>query len=62
MMMAEYEAALIRERTLAGLAAAHARGRKPKMTPALRGQFAPGDTDPRSGPRRMLQNSNLGVI
>jgi len=38
-LMAEYEAALIRERTLAGLAAARARGRrggrKPKMTPAL---------------------------
>lgn len=38
-LMAEYEAALIKERTLAGLAAARARGRtggrKPKMTPAL---------------------------
>jgi len=38
-LMAEYEAALIRERTSAGLAAARARGRhggrKPKMTPAL---------------------------
>ncbi|MGH3846406.1 MAG: recombinase family protein [Pseudonocardiaceae bacterium] len=38
-LMAEYEAALIRERTAAGLAAARARGRhggrKPKMTPAL---------------------------
>jgi DNA invertase Pin-like site-specific DNA recombinase len=38
-LMAEYEAALIRERTTAGLAAARARGRhggrKPKMTPAL---------------------------
>ena len=38
-LMAEYEAALIRERTQAGLAAARARGRrggrKPKMTPAL---------------------------
>lgn len=36
-LMAEYEAALIRERTLAGLLAARARGRsggrKPKMTP-----------------------------
>ena len=34
-LMAEYEAALIKERTLAGLAAARARagGRKPKMTP-----------------------------
>ena len=40
-LMAEYEAALIRERTHAGLAAAHARGRRrgrtPKMTPALIG-------------------------
>jgi DNA invertase Pin-like site-specific DNA recombinase len=38
-LMAEYEAALIRERTAAGLVAARARGRrggrKPKMTPAL---------------------------
>jgi DNA invertase Pin-like site-specific DNA recombinase len=38
-LMAEYEAALIKEGTLAGLAAARARGRtggrKPKMTPAL---------------------------
>ena len=38
-LMAEYEAALIRERTSAGLAAARARGRhggrKPKMTPVL---------------------------
>jgi DNA invertase Pin-like site-specific DNA recombinase len=38
-LMAEYEAALIKERTQAGLAAARARGRtggrKPKMTPAL---------------------------
>ncbi len=38
-LMAEYEAALIRERTQAGLAAARSRGRhggrKPKMTPAL---------------------------
>ena len=38
-LMAEYEAALIRERTHAGLAAARARGRKggrtPKMTPTL---------------------------
>jgi DNA invertase Pin-like site-specific DNA recombinase len=38
-LMAEYEAALVRERTLAGLAAARARGRqggrKPKMTPEL---------------------------
>jgi len=38
-LMAEYEAALIRERTQAGLAAARARGRtggrKPKMTSAL---------------------------
>jgi DNA invertase Pin-like site-specific DNA recombinase len=38
-LMAEYEAALIKERTLAGLAAARSRGRhggrKPKMTPAL---------------------------
>jgi DNA invertase Pin-like site-specific DNA recombinase len=38
-LMAEYEAALIRERTQAGLAAARARGRRggrtPKMTPAL---------------------------
>lgn len=38
-LMAEYEAALITERTHAGLAAARARGRrggrKPKMTPAL---------------------------
>jgi DNA invertase Pin-like site-specific DNA recombinase len=36
--MAEYEAALIKERTLAGLAAARARGRKPKMTPELTGK------------------------
>ena len=38
-LMSEYEAALIRERTLAGLASARARGRrggrKPKMTPEL---------------------------
>lgn len=38
-LMAEYEAALIRERTQAGLAAARTRGRtggrKPKMTPEL---------------------------
>jgi len=38
-LMAEYEAALIKERTQAGLAAARGRGRtggrKPKMTPAL---------------------------
>ncbi|MFI9413992.1 recombinase family protein [Nocardia gamkensis] len=38
-LMAEYEAALVHERTQAGLAAARARGRrggrKPKMTPAL---------------------------
>jgi len=38
-LMAEYEAALTTERTLAGLTAARARGRtggrKPKMTPAL---------------------------
>jgi DNA invertase Pin-like site-specific DNA recombinase len=38
-LMAEYEAALIKERTQAGLAAARARGRtggrKPKMTPKL---------------------------
>jgi DNA invertase Pin-like site-specific DNA recombinase len=38
-LMAEYEAALIRERTQAGLAAARSRGltggRKPKMTPEL---------------------------
>ena len=37
--MAEYEAALIKERTLASLAAARARGRtggrKPKMNPTL---------------------------
>jgi DNA invertase Pin-like site-specific DNA recombinase len=41
-LMAEYEAALIRERTQAGLAAARARGRrggrKPNMTPALIGK------------------------
>ena len=41
-LMAEYEAALIRERSHAGLAAARARGRrggrKPKMTPALIGK------------------------
>ncbi|WP_193045347.1 recombinase family protein [Mycolicibacterium baixiangningiae] len=41
-VMAEYEAALIRERTQAGLAAARARGRRggrtPKMTPALIGK------------------------
>src|SRR5664280_2532985 len=38
-LMAEYEAALIKERTQAGLAAARVRGRtggrKPKMTPTL---------------------------
>jgi DNA invertase Pin-like site-specific DNA recombinase len=38
-LMSEYEAALVQERTLAGLAAARARGRhggrKPKMTPDL---------------------------
>ncbi len=41
-LMAEYEAALIKERTQAGLAAARARGRtggrKPKMTPELIGK------------------------
>jgi DNA invertase Pin-like site-specific DNA recombinase len=41
-LMAEYEADLIRERTMAGLAAARARGRsggcKPKMTPELIGK------------------------
>ncbi|BDB42154.1 MULTISPECIES: recombinase family protein [Mycobacterium] len=41
-LMAEYEAALIQERTHAGLAAARARGRRggrtPKMTPALIGK------------------------
>ena len=41
-LMAEYEAALIRERTQAGLAVARARGRKggrkPKMTPELIGK------------------------
>jgi hypothetical protein len=39
-LMAEYEAALIQERTMAGLAAARARtgGRKPKMTPELTGK------------------------
>lgn len=41
-LMAEYEAALIRERTAAGRAAARARGRKggrkPKMTPELIGK------------------------
>jgi len=41
-LMAEYEAALIQERTRAGLAAARARGRtggrKPKMTPELTGK------------------------
>ncbi len=41
-LMAEYETALIRERTQAGLAAARARGRRggrtPKMTPALIGK------------------------
>lgn len=40
--MADYEAALIRERTQAGLIAARSRGRtggrKPKMTPALIGE------------------------
>jgi DNA invertase Pin-like site-specific DNA recombinase len=40
-LMSEYEAALVQERTLAGLAAARARGRhggrKPKMTPDLIG-------------------------
>jgi len=34
-LMAEYEAALITERTQAGLLAARARGRKPTMTPSL---------------------------
>ena len=41
-LMAEYEAALIKERTMAGLAAARARGRiggrKPNMTPELTGK------------------------
>jgi DNA invertase Pin-like site-specific DNA recombinase len=40
-LMAEYEAALIRERTQAGLQAVRARaqgGRKPKMTPELIGK------------------------
>lgn len=41
-LMAEYEMALIQERTMAGLAAARARGRtggrKPKMTPGLTGK------------------------
>ena len=41
-LMAEYEAALIAERTMAGLAAARARGRaggrKPKMAPDLMGK------------------------
>jgi DNA invertase Pin-like site-specific DNA recombinase len=41
-LMADYEAALIRERTQAGLIAARSRGRtggrKPKMTPALVGK------------------------
>jgi DNA invertase Pin-like site-specific DNA recombinase len=41
-LMAEYEAALIHERTQAGLAAARASGRRggrtPKMTPALIGK------------------------
>ena len=41
-LMAQYEAALTRERTQAGLAAARARGRRggrtPKMTPALIGK------------------------
>jgi DNA invertase Pin-like site-specific DNA recombinase len=41
-LMAEYEAALIKERTRAGLIAARARGRtggrKPKMTPHLIGK------------------------
>jgi len=41
-LMAEYEAALIQERTMAGLAAARARGRtggrRPKMTPELTGK------------------------
>ena len=41
-LMAEYEAALIKERTTAGLAAARARGRnggrRPKMTPELTGK------------------------
>ncbi|HEX8628421.1 MAG TPA: recombinase family protein, partial [Catenuloplanes sp.] len=41
-LMAEYEADLIRERTMAGLAAARARGRnggrRPKMTPELIGK------------------------
>ena len=58
-LMAEYEAALIRERTLAGLQAARARGRtggrKPKMTPALTGRpsgcMTPGSSLwPRSPP------------
>jgi len=37
-LLAEYEAALIKERTMAGLAAARARGRKPKMTPGQASQ------------------------
>jgi DNA invertase Pin-like site-specific DNA recombinase len=44
-LMAEYEAALIKERTLAGLVAARARGRtggrKPKMTPELTSKGSP---------------------
>jgi DNA invertase Pin-like site-specific DNA recombinase len=44
-LMAEYEAALIRERTQVGLAAVRARGRRggrtPKMTPALIGKAQP---------------------
>src|SRR5664280_1029233 len=53
-LMAEYEAALIRERTQAGLAAARARGRKggrkPKMTPELIGKAPNACTTPASSP------------
>jgi DNA invertase Pin-like site-specific DNA recombinase len=42
-LMAEYEAALIQERTMARLAAARGRtgGRRPKMTPELTGKAQP---------------------
>src|SRR5664279_6623990 len=53
-LMAEYEAALIRERTQAGLAAVRARGRKggrkSKMTPELIGKAPNACTTPASSP------------
>jgi Resolvase, N terminal domain/Domain of unknown function (DUF4158) len=59
-LMAEYEAALIRERTQAWLAAARARGRKggrkPKMTPELIGE---GPTHVRRPPVHHGRNRRL---